>query len=308
MPELPEVETVLRGLKARVLGRRVTAVEVRQPLVIRGRPDEFVASVTGRRIESVRRKGKALAIELGAGEGSAARGDGARRFLVVRLGMTGQLVLARREASLQLHTHVRLVLEDGSEEIRYRDARRFGHLRCSTEEELAEIFARLGPDAPEIREEEFLQAMRGRRGSLKGWLLNQQVLSGLGNIYADEALFVARIHPLAQPGRLSSAAARRLHRAVKNVLKRAVELQGTSFRDYIDIEGRPGGFSPMLRVYQRTGEPCRRCGHRIRRVVVAGRSSHFCPNCQHRPSYAARSRPAKHSGANGRRDSTATRG
>src|SRR5437660_279066 len=162
MPELPEVETVLRGLKARVLGRRVTAVEVRQPL-----------------------------------------------------------------------------------------------------------------------------AMRGRRGSLKGWLLNQQVLSGLGNIYADEALFAARIHPLAQPGRLSSAAARRLHRAVKNVLKRAVELQGTSFRDYIDIEGRPGGFSPMLRVYQRTGEPCRRCGHRIRRVVVCGRSSHFCPECQRRPRHAA---------------------
>jgi formamidopyrimidine-DNA glycosylase len=293
MPELPEVETVLRGLKARVLGRRVAAVEVRNPLVIHGGSGEFVAGVTGRRFEAFVRKGKALAIELGPRPNEAASEDAAGYFLLVRLGMTGQLVVVPGDAALQPHTHVRLVLDDGREEIRFRDTRRFGRLRCCTRDEMEGILGRLGPDAPQISEEQFLSAARGRRGSIKGWLLNQQVLSGLGNIYADEALFEARIHPLSQPGRLSAEAARRLHRAVKKILKRAVELQGTSFRDYIDIEGRPGNFLPKLRVYQRTGEPCRLCGRPIRRVVVSGRSSHFCPNCQRRPRRAASPSPKK---------------
>jgi formamidopyrimidine-DNA glycosylase len=291
MPELPEVETVLRGLRARVLGRRVSAVEVSNPLVIHGDCGEFVTGVVGRRIEALRRKGKALAIELACGNGEAGSLDAGRRFLLVRLGMTGQLLVVPREASLEPHTHVRLVLEDGREEIRFRDVRRFGRLRSCTPEEVEAILGQLGPDAPEISEEEFFQALEGRRGAIKGWLLNQRVLSGLGNIYADEALFSARVHPLAQPARLSPNAARRLHRAVKKVLRRAVELQGTSFRDYVDIEGRPGNFSPRLHVYQRTGEPCHRCGRAIRRVAVCGRSSHFCPNCQRRPRYAASPSP-----------------
>ncbi|HEV2493793.1 MAG TPA: bifunctional DNA-formamidopyrimidine glycosylase/DNA-(apurinic or apyrimidinic site) lyase [Terriglobia bacterium] len=284
MPELPEVETVLRGLKARVLGRRLTEVEVSNPQVIHGNSEDFVAGIAGRRIQALRRKGKALAMELSARSGEAANGG---CFLVVRLGMTGQLVVVPREASLEPHTHVRLALEGGTEEIRYQDARRFGRLRCSTRRELESIFARLGPDAPDISEEEFLGALQARRGAVKGWLMNQQRLAGLGNIYADEALFEARIHPLAQPGRLPVDAARRLHRAVKKILKRAVELQGTSFRDYIDIEGRPGNYLARLRVYQRTGEPCRRCRTPIRRIVIAGRSSHFCPKCQPRPRGAA---------------------
>jgi len=296
MPELPEVETVLRGLKARVLGRRLAAVDVANPHVIRGDPEKFREGLTGRRIEAYHRRGKTLAIELGSWNGGAAaerqaanRGGRNRgeRFLVVHLGMTGQLVVVPRQASLQPHTHVRLVLEGGDEELRYQDARRFGWLRCSTRQELESIFARLGPDALEISEAEFFRAMTRRRGAVKGWLLNQRVLSGLGNIYADEALFEARIHPLAQPGRLGEASARRLHRAVKKILNRAVELQGTSFRDYVDIEGRPGNFLPRLRVYQRTGEPCRRCAAPIRRIVIAGRSSHFCPTCQPRPRRAA---------------------
>ncbi len=289
MPELPEVETVLRGLKQRALGRRVTAVEVPGPLVISGPSDEFIASVTGRRIEGVQRKGKALAIRLSAQNGEVGLGEDTGRFLVVRLGMTGQLVVVRCDAALKPHTHVRLVLE-GAEEIRYRDVRRFGRLRCCNSRELAAIFARLGPDAPEISQEQFFQALQGRRGAIKSWLLNQQRISGLGNIYTDEALFEARIHPLAQAGRISRAAAQRLHRAVKKVLERAVALQGTSFRDYIDIEGRPGNFLPRLRVYQRTEEPCRRCGRPIRRAMICGRASHFCPNCQRRPRYAAPTR------------------
>lgn len=284
MPELPEVETVLRGLRQRVLRRRVTAVEVRNPAVVTGTLEEFARGVKGRSIEGVERKGKALAIELRAANGESPR------YLLIRLGMTGQFTVMRRDAPLEPHTHLRLLLDRGNEELRYRDIRRFGRLGCLTRRELDAVFARLGPDAREITEERFRGALRGRRGALKSWLMNQQLIAGLGNIYADEALFLARLHPRAQAGRLSPGAARRLLRAVKKILDRAVELQGTSFRDYIDIEGRPGNFLPRLRVYQRAAKPCRRCGSLIRRIVVAGRSSHFCPHCQPRPRHVARMR------------------
>ena len=287
MPELPEVETIRQGLLKRALRRCLVAVEVHNPWVIVGSADDFIETVAGRRIQSVVRKGKVLALEL------IARNGAIPRYLVVRLGMTGQFTVAPQEAPLEPHTHVRMLFEGGAEEIRYRDPRRFGRLRCCTREQLDEVFASLGPDAPEITPDEFFRSMSGRRGAIKAWLLNQKILAGLGNIYADEALFRARIHPLAEPGRIPEAARRRLHRAVKKVLERAVALQGTSFRDYIDIEGRPGNFLPRLKVYQRTGEPCRRCGCAIRRVVVGGRSSHFCPNCQPRPRHVATTSPAR---------------
>ena len=278
MPELPEVETVRRGLEARVIGRCVTAVEIANPLVIVGSPREFATAITGRRIKRVLRKGKALAIAL---EDDAGR-DEVGRYLLLRLGMTGQCVVVPRGLPLAPHTHVHLVLDAGALEIRYRDVRRFGRLRACTRQELEAVFARLGPDSREITEGEFFQAMQGRCGAIKSWLMNQQLLSGLGNIYADEALFEAQIHPLAQPGRLSPAAGRSLHRAVKKVLDRAVKLGGTSFSDYLDAEGRPGRFRKRLCVYQRTGQPCPRCGQPIRRMVIAGRSTHFCPQCQPR--------------------------
>jgi formamidopyrimidine-DNA glycosylase len=268
-------------LLKRALRRRVATVEVCNPHVIVGSADDFVQSLAGVRLESVARKGKALAIELAAQNGSTPR------YLLVHLGMTGQFTVVPQNRPLELHTHVRMLFEDGAEEIRYRDPRRFGRLRCCTRQELDAIFAGLGPDAPEIAPNQFVQAMRGRRGAIKGWLMNQKMLAGLGNIYADEALFEAGIHPLARPARITEAAARRLHRAVRRVLARALAFQGTSFRDYIDIEGRPGNFQPRLKVYQRTGEPCRRCGRSIRRIIVAGRSSHFCPNCQPRPRHVA---------------------
>jgi formamidopyrimidine-DNA glycosylase len=286
MPELPEVETVLRGLKHRILGRKVASVEILNPHVITGSPDEFVARLSGRSIIDLRRKGKALALQLGPQNGIDPD------FLLVRLGMTGQVIVTPRDTPLQPHTHVRLSLDEGADEVRYRDVRRFGRWRYCTNEELNAVWNRLGPDAPLISEEQFFKAMQRRRGSIKGWLLNQGVLSGLGNIYADEALFEARIHPLAQPGRLTKHAAKRLHQAVRKVLNRAIKLQGTSFRDYIDIEGRPGNFASRLRVYQRTGDPCPRCGHSIERLVIAGRSSHFCPYCQRQPRLTALPRQA----------------
>ena len=281
MPELPEVETVAQGLERRALGRRVAAVEVRHPGVIVGSAEEFASTLEGRRLVNVSRKGKALALELAAEDGSRPR------FLLVRLGMTGQFTVAPHAAPYESHTHVLLALDDGREELRFRDVRRFGRLRSCTREELEAVLGALGPDAQRITEAQFLAAMRGRHGAIKSWLMNQNLLAGLGNIYADEALFAARLHPLAQPGRVSPGKARRLYHAVRKVLDHAVQLGGTTFSDYLDAEGRPGEFLKKLRVYQRTGEPCRRCGHTIRRLVIAGRSSHFCPRCQARPRVTA---------------------
>jgi len=282
MPELPEVETVRRGLERHAVGRQITAVELIHPGVIAGAYQDFAKTVRGGRVEAVERKGKVLAVRFAP----------ARRksplYLVVRLGMTGQLLVVQRAEPLQPHTHLRLILDDGAKEIRYRDVRRFGRLRCATRAELDEILARLGPDAREITGEQFLQALRGRTAPIKSWLLNQQFLSGVGNIYADESLFAAQIHPLTLAGRIRLPAARRLHRAVKKVLDRAVAFQGTSFRDYRDTEGQMGRFWEKLRVYQQTGEPCRRCRCPIRRIVVGDRSTHFCPHCQPRPRPVSR--------------------
>ncbi|HKV41844.1 MAG TPA: DNA-formamidopyrimidine glycosylase family protein, partial [Blastocatellia bacterium] len=218
--------------------------------------------------------------------------------LVMRLGMTGQFTLTPRSEPLLPHTHVRIILEEGREELRYRDPRRFGTLRCCTAADLDEILARLGPDALKITLEQFRSALRGRQGAIKGWLLNQRMVAGLGNIYADEALFDSQIHPQTPAGALPSRASRALYSAAVNVLRRAVRLQGTSFRDYIDVYGNPGNFGARLSAYGRADQPCPRCGKPIRRITVCGRSSHFCPHCQpclkrssHSPSHVAGNRP-----------------
>ena len=290
MPELPEVETVAQGLRQRALGRRITAVEVRHAGAITGSAEKFAATLEGRKLVEVSRKGKAIAVQLAAEDGSAPR------FLLVRLGMTGQLTVTPHDAPVEPHTHVFLALDDGREELRFRDTRRFGRLRSLTQPELEKVLEALGPDAQRVTEVQFRSAMRGRKGAIKSWLMNQKLLAGLGNIYADEALFAARIHPLAQPGRVSAPKAHQLYKAVRKVLERAVRLGGTTFSDYLDFEGRPGAFLEKLLVYQHTGEPCRRCGHPIRRMVIAGRSSHYCPWCQPRPRAIAKMRGSRKSG------------
>jgi formamidopyrimidine-DNA glycosylase len=310
MPELPEVETVRRGLESRVLGRQIVAIEVSHAQIILGSPEDFAEQVRGviRRLE---RKGKAIAIELApAGRGSGtgfsrqsrrqvANGGEPLGYILLRLGMTGQVTVVPRDYPVESHTHVRLRLENG-QEIRYRDARRFGRLRFCTPAEIKDVFAGMGPDAPSMTVEEFLANLKGRRTPIKNWLLNQGRLAGVGNIYADESLFAAGIHPLTEAGRLKRPAALKLHRAIKDVLRRAVAQQGTSMSDYVDIDGKPGRFAAKLKVYQRAGERCPRCAATIERLVLGGRSSHFCPRCQRQPKGAGRQsaagKPAVQSG------------
>jgi formamidopyrimidine-DNA glycosylase len=264
MPELPEVETVVRSL-APLRGRRIVTAEFRCARVLRGADAETLSSqLEGRLIGPVRRHGKFILISLEGGG-----------YLVVHLGMTGRLL---RNAEPGKHTHAILTLDRGT--LLYDDSRQFGCIEFS--QEVPKRVARLGPDALEVAFEDFAAALGRRSTRMKALLLNQVFLRGLGNIYADEALFRAGIHPLAIASRLPRDRARRLYRAMRAVLTEAIEAGGSSISDYVDGDGRRGFFQISHRVYQRTGEPCVKCGTAIRRIAVAQRSSHFCPGCQKR--------------------------
>ena len=224
----------------------------------------MAARIEGRRIAGVRRYGKFILVSL--------RGGG---YLAIHLGMTGRLLLGGREGK---HTHAVLTLDRGR--LLYDDSRQFGCIQFS--EEFPERVAKLGPEPLEVSFEDFAAALKRRKTRIKALLLNQGFLRGLGNIYADEALFRAGIHPLAVPSRLPRDRVRRLHEAIIAVLTEAIAAGGSSISDYVDAQGRKGFFQFSHRVYQRTGKPCVTCGTPIRRVLVAQRSSHFCPQCQKR--------------------------
>jgi formamidopyrimidine-DNA glycosylase len=229
-------------------------------------------------VRSVHRKGKTLFLEL-----RRDRTGQESEFLLWNLGMTGQLVLTASDEPVAAHTHVRLRLDDGREELRYRDVRRFGRIRWCGSQESKRVLSRLGPDAARVKSKTFVKLLEGRRGAVKSLLLNQQILAGLGNIYADESLFDAGIHPLTPAGRIPPSKALALHRGVHLVLRRAIRSGGTSFRDFVDAEGNPGWFQVRLRVYGRAGQDCRRCGTLIEKIIVGGRGSHFCARCQPSP-------------------------
>jgi formamidopyrimidine-DNA glycosylase len=264
MPELPEVETVVRSI-APLAGRRILSAEFRCLRVLRGGdPERMAAALEGRRIGTIRRHGKFILMSL--------QGGG---YLIVHLGMTGRLLLGGEPGK---HTHAILTLDRGV--LLYDDSRQFGFIAYS--QEIPERVAKLGPDALEVSLDDFAAALKRRKTRIKALLLNQEFLRGLGNIYADEALFRAGIHPLAIASRLRGERARRLHEGMVAVLGEAIAAGGSSISDYVDAQGRKGFFQMEHRVYQRTGEPCVACGTAIRRIPVAQRSSHFCPKCQKR--------------------------
>ena len=283
MPELPEVETVARGLRATLLGPRILSVRFGKTDFIDD-PAALERDLPGTCIESVGRYGKFLLLRLAPGNGT-----GEHRFLVVHLGMTGQLVPRRAEEPAARHTHASFLLDDGRE-LRYTDIRRFGRLALVPESLLAPFLGRLGLDPLEATEQEFRERLAGRRAMIKVLLLDQHVFRGMGNIYADESLWRARIHPARHASRLTAEQVSRLYRAIRDVLRDAIRLRGSSISDFLDAEGQPGEYQRRHRVYGREGKACFRCGEKIRRVIVAGRSSYYCPRCQAAPRHAKSAR------------------
>ncbi len=279
MPELPEVETVARGLQNLVAGRRILSVSLGKTDFIDD-PVALEQQLPGRKIERVERYGKFMLLRLsGAAE---ARGESDAGALLVHLGMTGNLAPSAATQPRPKHTHACFLLDDGRE-LRYTDARRFGRLAYLEKASLAEELKRFGAEPLAVDAEEFAARIRGRRARIKALLLNQGVLRGVGNIYADESLWRARIHPAKLGSHLTLAEAGALRKALREVLQRAIVMRGSSISDFLDAEGQPGEYQRRHRAYGREGKSCYRCETPIQRAVVAGRSSYFCPSCQRAP-------------------------
>ncbi|GAB3971939.1 bifunctional DNA-formamidopyrimidine glycosylase/DNA-(apurinic or apyrimidinic site) lyase [Plantactinospora veratri] len=284
MPELPEVETVREGLSRWVTGRRIAAVEVRHPRAVRRHlpgAEHFAAVLAGRTILDARRRGKYLWLPLDSGDA-----------VVGHLGMSGQLLVRPTEAADEIHLRIRFTFDDGGTDLRFVDQRTFGGLAVSEggatlPAEIAHI-AR-DPMDPEFSDTDFVAALRRRRTEVKRALLDQTLISGVGNIYADEALWRAGLHGARPTETLTGPAVTRLLGHVRDVLGEAIKEGGTSFDAlYVNVNGESGYFDRELNVYGREGLPCRRCGTPIRREAFMNRSSFSCPRCQTRPRTAAR--------------------
>jgi formamidopyrimidine-DNA glycosylase len=233
----------------------------------------------------VERYGKFMLLRLSALQGGTrvtTNGDAASASLLVHLGMTGQIAPAPAAQPLEKHTHVCLLLDDGRE-LRYTDARRFGRMAYLTKALLAEELAGFGADPLEVSKQEFVDRICGRRARIKALLLDQGVLRGVGNIYADESLWRSKIHPARLGAKLSKKETETLRGMLQDILQKAIVMRGSSISDFLDAEGEPGEYQRHHRAYGREGKNCYRCKTRIRRAIVAGRSSYFCPRCQPSP-------------------------
>lgn len=269
MPELPEVETIRRSLERLILGQAVARVEVYQPRLRQPVAPGFAQLLTGRTIQQIRRRGKYLLFGL----------DNQRVWLV-HLGMTGRLIVEEANRGLLPHDHI-LVFLQNNRRVRYHDPRRFGLMAVGEESDLT---ARLGlgvePLSPDFAVEYLWTKTRRSRRTIKDLLMDQGVIAGIGNIYASEILFRARVRPLQPAETLRVEAVRRIVRATKTVLRQAIRHRGSSIADYLDGEGNPGSFQARLYVYGRARLPCRRCRVPIQRATYGGRSAYWCPNCQ----------------------------
>jgi formamidopyrimidine-DNA glycosylase len=278
MPELPEVQTVVSTLRPRVTGVRVGRVRLNRTDIVSPAGTDLAPLLEGRAITGVERRAKRIVFTV----------DGCDQFYV-HLGMTGQLTVERAGAPVRTHTHLVLELEkpevrsQKSEgegmELRFRDPRRFGGvfwLGCESAER------GLGPEPLTLKPGGLAKQLRRTRRAIKAALLDQMVIAGIGNIYADEALYLAGVHPLTPANELSGEQVGRLNRAIKLTLRRAIKARGSTLRDFVDADNEPGGYRSKHQVYDRAGEKCRRCTAVIERIVLTGRSTCFCPRCQAR--------------------------
>lgn len=276
MPELPEVETVVRGIRGALEGRRIVGVRFGKTDFIED-PAALNEKLPGCRIARVERYGKFITLAL-----EPLATPGKEFHLFIHLGMTGQLMSRRPYEPVAAHTHAFVELDDGRE-LRYTDIRRFGRILLVSESHMGTMREKLGHDPLEITGQEFLKEFSGRRARIKALLLDQRVLRGMGNIYTDESLWRAHIHPARLAAQLHPRQLKALFRAMRKVLTAAIRLRGSSISDYLDAEGLPGEYQSRHRVYGRKGKPCPRCRTPIRRSVVAGRGTYFCPRCQPSP-------------------------
>jgi formamidopyrimidine-DNA glycosylase len=263
VPELPEVETVVSSLRPLITGAVIRSAEFRSKLVTRGGFSAVAKAISGAKIEAVKRTGKHIFLVLEQG------------FIHVHLGMTGKLLWNGMETP-----YTRVVLETDRGRLVYNDVRQFG--RFNYYRAMPKHLQALGQDALLVDFEKFFTGLRRHRVAIKALLLNQNVISGVGNIYADEMLFQARIHPKTRADRLSKQRALRLFQAMREVLGQAIAHRGSSISDYVDSNGAQGEFQRLHLVYGKTGEACTVCGRAVRRIVVAQRGTHYCPVCQRR--------------------------
>ena len=271
MPELPEVETIVRTLRLHLIGKKTRSIKVITPKIIRSPLPLTVRTLKQATIIDIKRIGKMILILLDP-----------PASLAVHLKMTGQLLLQTSETPVDKHTHVIWTLASSEKQLRYRDVRKFGFLLCSSETAPSEIpcLKDLGPDPFEISAAQFARVLGQKKGALKPLLLDQTVISGLGNIYVDESLHLAGIHPLTKADTLSPLEARKLHPIIRKVLRRAIRSKGSTLRDFRKPDGTAGSYQNRHQVYGREGDPCLTCGRPIKKIRVGGRGTHFCPTCQ----------------------------
>jgi formamidopyrimidine-DNA glycosylase len=283
MPELPEVETMVLGLRESILGQRVRRVRVFCDRLMGQVPSASLRKVEGGRVIGLSRKGKFLLFHLSNGS-----------MLVFHLRMTGKLLLVPSARPLTKRDRLRLDFSDWDWALNFEDTRRFGSLDILHAWEPGDgLLRELGPDALLVDLVDFRELLAGSRRPLKALLLDQRVIAGLGNIYVDESLHRAGIHPRTPADAVTPAEARRLHSAMRQVLRKAIVCRGSSISDYRDSHGRPGTYQKHHRVYQRRGEPCRTCGAPIEHIRVGGRGTHLCPACQKVPAAVRASARAK---------------
>jgi formamidopyrimidine-DNA glycosylase len=272
VPELPEVETVVRGLRSCLLDKRISSVMATGKRLRLPMPAASQKKLLGRKFSEVARRGKWIILVL----------DNDSRLLI-HLGMTGQLRVQPAKEAVQPHTHLIMGLGRGGEQLRFRDVRRFGGATLLPSGPALNLFfekSGLGPEPFELKQDYWERVISSTRRCLKAVLLDQRVLAGVGNIYADEALFEARVHPAQLGVGTSNRESARLRRALVRVLERAITCRGSSIRDYLGASGHKGRYQNEFRVYGQSGKPCPRCRFGIERIQLAGRSTHFCPRCQ----------------------------
>lgn len=274
MPELPEVENVGRALARNLVGRRLDGVRVNFGGVLEPSPRRVKAAVVGKTLTGVHRHGKYLILDF-----AAADGGGGHAYLMIHLRMTGQIFLLDGYIP---DKHVHLTFDFEGRTVHYRDIRKFGRMTLVDHGERPAAIAHVGPDMLSVRLLEWRRRIAHRSAPIKALLLDQGIAAGLGNIYVDESLFLARVHPLSRPCDLDDAQLAGVLKRARQVLRLAVDHGGTTFLNFTDFHGQPGNFRRRLRVYGRAGKPCRECGGMLESLRVAGRSSVFCPSCQPR--------------------------